>query len=316
VNAVTNYTDNYLFDTNAKAYLLQSHVISSITDYPTNIYLTTYFVTVPYYLTNIFQPAPPAQSFTTVVPNSYITNITPAVSTLFDGNDTNINQIVNQIAFGDGVLDVCDVYVTFRRSLDSSLLWYERFWTNGQRVADTAIRNPAAHVVSKFATTSLSAQPKVLSSGNSSVPPLVVFTAGKINGTAGQVVQVPITATITGNYNLRLLMLNLSVLPTGNAPALDTTIQFSQTATALGSPHFTDSIGNGNYSAVWLNNLSEGATGTGLTGTVTLGNLYVTIPAGAAHGSTYTVNFDHASASPNGLASFPTQKIAGSITVP
>jgi hypothetical protein len=39
---------------------------------------------------------------------------------LFDGNDTNINQM----AFGDGVLDVCDVYVTFRRSLDPSLTWF------------------------------------------------------------------------------------------------------------------------------------------------------------------------------------------------
>jgi hypothetical protein len=161
----------------------------------------------------------------------------------------------------------------------------------------------------------LSAQPKVLSSSNSTVPPLVVFSASNISGTAGQVVQVPITATITGNYNLRLLMLNLSVVPTGSAPALNTQIQFNQTATALGSPHFTDSIGNDNYSAVWLNNPGEGATGVGLTGTVTLGTLYVTIPAGAAHGSTYTVNFDHASASPNGLASFPKLTVPGTITV-
>ena len=28
-------------------------------------------------------------------------------------------------------LDVCDVYVTFRRSLDPSLTWFRRFWTNG-----------------------------------------------------------------------------------------------------------------------------------------------------------------------------------------
>ena len=52
---------------------------------------------------------------------------------MFDGNDTTINQI----AFGDGVLDVCDVYVTFRRSLDPTLTWFRRFWTNGVRVAET-----------------------------------------------------------------------------------------------------------------------------------------------------------------------------------
>ena len=310
VNAVTNISVNYNFDTNLNIYV-ENNRTTNIYDYSTAVYLTTYFVTVPYYLTNIFQPAPPAASFTTVVPNSYITNITPVVSALFDGNDTNINQI----AFGDGQLDVCDIYVTFRRSLDSSLLWYERFWTNGQLVADTAIRNPAAHVVSKVASANLSAQPKVLNSGNSTVPPLVVFTASNISGTAGQVVPVPITATITGNYNLRLLMLNLSVVPTGNAPAIDTQVQFNQTATVLGSPHLTDSNGNGNYSAVWLNNASEGATGAGLTGTVTLGKLYVTIPYGAASGSTYTVSFDHASASPNGLASFPKLTVSGTITV-
>ena len=32
-------------------------------------------------------------------------------SLLFDGNDPTINQI----AFGDGILDVSDVYVTYRR---------------------------------------------------------------------------------------------------------------------------------------------------------------------------------------------------------
>ena len=53
---------------------------------------------------------------------------------LFDGDDTTINQVV----FGDGQLDVCDVYVTFRRSLDPSLTWFRRFWNNGFRVADTA----------------------------------------------------------------------------------------------------------------------------------------------------------------------------------
>ena len=310
-NAVTNYTSVYVYDTNINAYATNSYLVpSSIDNYTNTIYITTYLVGVPFNITNIYQPLPPNAPFENIVQDSYITNITPAVSALFDGNDTNINQI----AFGDGVLDVCDVYVTFRRSLDSSLLWFERFWTNGQRAADTAIRNPAAHVVSKLVSANL-VQPRDTNSAPSSVPPLVVFNASTINGTAGQVVQVPITANITGNYNLRLLMLNLSVLPMANAPALNTQVQFTQTATALGSPHLTDSIGNGNYAAVWLNSPSEGATGVGLTGTVTLGYLSVTIPAGAASGSSYTVNFDHASASPNGLASFPVRTVSGSITV-
>src|SRR5260370_12945291 len=61
-----------------------------------------------------------------------------ALNLLFDGNDTTINQM----AFGDGILDVCDVYVTFRRSLDPSLYWFRRFWTNGIRGAEFAANQP------------------------------------------------------------------------------------------------------------------------------------------------------------------------------
>ena len=43
---------------------------------------------------------------------------------VYNGTDTTINQI----AFGDGILDVTDLYVTFRRSLDPSLVWFRRFW--------------------------------------------------------------------------------------------------------------------------------------------------------------------------------------------
>lgn len=303
VNAVTNYTTVY--NTNG---VEVSSTPGFVGDYSSTIYLTTYFVSVPYVITNIYQATPPALPTTNIVQTSYPYNIAPAVSTLFDGNDTNINQI----AFGDGVLDVCDVYVTFRRSLDSSLLWYERFWTNGQRAADTAIPNHAAHVATKLAAANI-VQPHTPGPASNSVPPEVVFTAGNTNGTAGQVVQVPITATIYGNYPLRLLMLNLSVVPVAGAPALTTPVQFAQIATTLGSPYITDSLGNGNYAAVWLNNTSDGATGNGVTGTVTLGTLSVTIPAGAPANSVYGVYFDHASASPNGLASFPNLTSPGTI---
>src|SRR5690606_18778312 len=45
----------------------------------------------------------------------------------WEGNDT----IINQLGFGDGVLDVADLFVSFRRALDPSLVWYERYWSNG-----------------------------------------------------------------------------------------------------------------------------------------------------------------------------------------
>jgi hypothetical protein len=43
--------------------------------------------------------------------------------------------------------------------------------------------------------------------------------------------------------------------------------------------------------------------------------LTVTIPTNATSSSAYAVHFDHASASPNGLASFPKQTLTGLITL-
>ena len=299
-NAVIYYTTNY--STNGS--VLSSSV--SFDNYTALVYQTTYYIDVPYYVTNNYNVdiLPPSLPSTVGSLGYNRIFIPPTVTTLFDGNATND---INQIAFGDGVLDICDVYVTFRRSLDSSLLWYERFWTNGQRVADTAVVNHAAHVAVKPAVASKVA-PKVRPAD--SVPPQVLFAAGNVSARAGSVVQVPITATIQGDYPLCLLLLNLDIAPNGGAPVLSTAVQFNQTASVLGSPYTTDSVGNGNYAAVWLN-----AGNKGLTGTATIGNLLVTIPATAPSGSTYTVFFDHASGSPTGLASFPSQTTVGTITV-
>jgi hypothetical protein len=129
----TNFT--YNIDTNDNYTATnQTYVTNSA-----EILLTTVSYTVTSYTTYIQQlPTVPATYTTNTVP-SYTDYpvIPPGLATLFDGNDTNINQI----AFGDGILDVCDVYVTYRRSLDPSLTWYARFWNNGQRVADTSITN-------------------------------------------------------------------------------------------------------------------------------------------------------------------------------
>jgi hypothetical protein len=215
------------------------------------------------------------------------------------GDTTTINQAV----FGDEQLDVSDVYVTYRRSLDPSLTWYRRFWNNGQRVAEVIPNVAPLSLKSQSFTT---VQPKVSVSSGS---PQVNFAAGDIQGASGQVLQVPITATVFGNYPLRTLMLNLTVVPLDGSPALTTPVQFNQVA-AIGAPYNKDSIGNGNYSAVWLNLAS-----TSLTGTITLGTLTVTVPAGAPANASYAIHFDHASASPNGIASFPKQTFTGLVTL-
>jgi len=247
---------------------------------------------------------------------SYISG-SNATNPLFNGNDTSINQI----AFGDGVLDVCDVYVTFRRSLDPSLTCFERYWNNGQRVARVVpnvgytgqpLTNQPnavqAAILQAKTVQAATIQSKVTTAAT--VNPQVNFVAADATGSAGQVVQVPINATVFGNYPLRVLMLNLTVAPLDGSPDLAAPVQFTQTAALLGTPYMTDSQGNDNYSAVWLD-----STNTGLTGTAMIGYLTLTIPANAGSQAAYAIHFDHASASPNGLASFPKQTLTGLVTL-
>jgi hypothetical protein len=296
VYTIHNYT--IILDTNNVP--ISTNISSTVSLFQFT-FLTTYYVNEVYTNTYI-NPG----IHTNIVLATNTVSITPTLSTsLFDGGDTNINQIV----FGDGVLDVCDVYVTFRRSLDPSLTWFRRFWNNGERVADTGAPNVAPQSASAVSSASTSFSAQSGAQNRTATSPLVNFTAGDIIGSAGQTVQIPINATVFGIYPLRVLMLNLNVTPLDGSPALTSAVQFTPNP-ALGDPYTTDSKGNGNYTAVWLDN-----TISGLTGTTSVGTLTVTIPANATGLSAYAIHFDHASASPNGIASFPKQTLTGMVTL-
>jgi hypothetical protein len=104
-------------------------------------------------------------------------------------------------------------------------------------------------------------------------------------------------------------MLNITVVPLDGSPSLATPVTFSP-GTALGTPYTTDSIDYNNYAAVWLD-----STIAGISNSATIGTLTVTIPANATSLSAYAIHFDHASGSPNGLASFPKHTLTGLITL-
>jgi DNA-binding beta-propeller fold protein YncE len=232
----------------------------------------------------------------------------PNEPSLFDGNDTNINQIT----FGDGMLDECDVYVTYRRSLDPSLNWFHRFWTNGVRVAETTpnvfVSGAAKQSSGGKIQPAVKSNPDPVSITNT---PSVNFAAGDFQATAGQPIQIPVTASVFGPYPLRVAMLNITVVPLDGSPALTTPISFSPSA-ALGAPTsgFIVSDGPGNYAAAWLD-----STVAGISSNAAIGTLTVTIPANATSSSAYAIHFDHASGSPNGLASFPNKTFTGLITL-
>jgi len=230
---------------------------------------------------------------------------------LFNNNDP---SEVNANMFGDGVLDVSDVYVTATRSIfgtnaNYNLLWVQRFWTNGVRGAlytanpSLTLNQATPHVAISHAQANTT-----LSSTNQ---PKVVFTAGDIPlATGGTTVQIPINATVYGTYPLRVLLLNLTVVPLDGSPALTNAVSFIPTS-SLGAPTtgFTEQRGLGNYSGAWLSN-----SVAGLTGTTTIGVLNITLPGNATASSSYAIHFDHASGSPSGFASFPKQTITGLIT--
>jgi hypothetical protein len=253
----------------------------------------------------------------------YYTNGGPVTiaeqNALFSGN----YSLINNMVFGDGQLDISDVYLTFLRSeFTNNFLWFQRLWTNGVRVAQA---NYAPGVIPAGEQASPGAQQS--GTGSSGITttsitntPVVNFTAGDYQATAGQTVAIPVNATVFGPYPLRMLMLNISVDPLDNSPALTTSISFSPSAnlaTSLGTstPMEAGSSSPGNYSAAWLPN-SEFATDVpGFTGTANIGTLYVTIPANATSSSSYAIHFDHASASPSGLLSFPKRTLTGLITL-
>ncbi len=280
----TNFTTNVVSGTN--------FVLQVITTYQTNVLGGTIIITQ-----NIFNTTN-TSSFTNISVN------TTAQLPLYDGNDT----LINSVAFGDGNLDVADVYVTFRRSLDPSRTWFQRFWTNGVRGAVTT-----PNVFNHFAAANVKTPAPNKSSGGTSsavtVKPAVIFTASDAVTGPGQTVAIPITANILGNYPLRVLMLNLTVEALDGSPTITTPVQFIPNP-ALGTPYATTQEGANNYGAVWLNN-----TIVGLTGNATVGTLQITLPAGATAASAYAIHFAHASASPNGVAVFPKTTYTGLVTL-
>jgi hypothetical protein len=156
--------------------------------------------------------------------------------------------------------------------------------------------------------TQAKAQDGGIARSGATTPPQVNFAAGDFIGSAGQTVQIPINAAIFGNYPVRLLMLNLAVVPLDGSPTLTTPVSYSANP-ALGEPFIiTNSVAN--YGTAWLD---SGISG--LSNNASIGYLYVTIPANATSKSAYAIHFDHASASPNGLASFPKQTLTGLITL-
>lgn len=205
------------------------------------------------------------------------------------GDDISIDSVV----VGDGFLNVDDVWLTFRRSLDTSRKWFARVWTNGS-LAVFEVPNP---LVGGFAAgdavpVKAAARPKSL------VRPTAVVTVDDAMPAAGAIVDLPIRVSLNDVYPIRTLMLNITVEPLDGSPAIASPIEYRKSP-AFGDPNLTTSTGLGNYSAAWLE-----AGIPGLSGNANLAVLTVQIPWNAGPNAAYRVRFEHFSASPNGIALF------------
>jgi hypothetical protein len=241
--------------------------------------------------------------------------------------DVNNIATINAMPFGDGQIDICDVFVTYVRSQFGNLNWFERFYTNDPAHSVFGRVALAIYPQTNIFGNSLSFQPvkagvkEAVSSQPVSITntPLVNFTTTDFLASAGQTLTIPINATTFGPYPIRMLALNVSVVPLDGSPALTTAAQFTPNpalATAFGNqtPFLSTNQGLGNYAAGWLPSGSL-AQLPGLSANANIGNLTVTIPANATSSSAYAIHFDHASASPSGLASLPKRTFTGLITL-
>ncbi|MBM3835365.1 MAG: hypothetical protein FJ403_19235 [Verrucomicrobia bacterium] len=246
-----------------------------------------------------FNVPPSGTDFFDAIDSCCMTSTGSIITNVFDANDANINLIT----LGDGEINVTDVFVIYRRTLDPSLKWFARYWIDGQRTA-AEVRNLFRGLSGTVPASgqSLANLPADALTPRTATPrPSVLFRADDIRVAPGESIEVPIRAEVAGAFPLRVLLLNLSVEALEGSPALTEPIQFTP-ATQLGKPVLSTSTGYGNYAATWLDHRVPGVIGS-----TTVGTLRLTIPAKATANAAYRIHFGPTSASPSGLSLLPQQ---------
>jgi sugar lactone lactonase YvrE len=227
-----------------------------------------------------------------------------------DSSDGSVNNYylasdsaISAISTGDGVINVDDVYVTLRRSLDPGITNYSRYWS-GSSWVPTVYTNSVQSLDRRSPSSPPSPVKLALS------PPRFITVAADQVQTGGKLTaQVPIRVLAADTLPVRVFMLNVVLEPLDGSPAIATAVSFSAAA-GLGSPYATVSKSVNNYAAAWLDSTVAGVSGANIIGALT-----VTLPPTVNANSAYRVHFDHFSASPNGIALFHATVQDGLITV-
>ncbi len=250
----------------------------------------------------------------------HMVNTPPPGCDLFDamdssnGRDNNLlnassgdDTVIDSVVYGDQELNVDDVFVTFRRSLDPDRVWYARYWSNGL-LRFKAVGNVFRSSQPSAPTPTSSLKLASVGEGTDEEPSVNCWCNDFV-GTAGQTVQVPVCLDVQGRLPARVFMLSLSVVPLDDAPPLETPVAFSPNP-LVGAPTYAAFEGTTRYAATWLN-----ASWAGFTGSNQLGLLTIRIPDGATAKSAYAVRFGHFSASPNGVSLFSPTVVDGLLSL-
>ena len=111
---------------------------------------------------------------------------------------------------------------------------------------------------------------------------------GSDTGPPGGTVFVPLTMALDPGVSVDTLGVAVIVVPVGNAPAPSAGKLSFAPSTGISSPSLS-TADPGDIVLAWLGNLSSTDSGHAVTGTVKLGMVTATIPAGALNGHAYTI---------------------------
>lgn len=206
------------------------------------------------------------------------------------GRDT-----INRVALGDGMLDLRDLYVSERRSLDGSLSNYIRFWQGGVRQAlptNNVFRGnmavaPAAAPEKKFTANETMAE----------LPSGARFFVENARLTAGQFARLPLKVEVTGGVPVKSLLTRFTVVGLDGVAA-NVAVSFTGSA-ELPAPSVNLSKSGSDRSVAWLETLPELPAGT-----FTLGTIDFLVPANANADCIFDVRFSHVQSS-IGLTAVP-----------
>jgi|GEM_PF-1205699 len=228
----------------------------------------------------------------------YSENVPPKNSLMFDAMDSAGRKMdrslvsqdysspypdIDGVGYGDGVIDVNDVYVTFRRSIDPSLKQIYRYWQNG----------------TNYAVYTSGAAPAIKPRLVASTGPHSLTVEGTNVVTSSTTTYVPINVEVVGDAPLRVFMMNAVVTPLDGSPA-PVSVDFTEVENVASGNVLGGTLSSDSFAAAWLNSDVVGISGTNL-----LGVFSIQFPETVNSQSAYLLHFNHFSGSPNGVALLP-----------